>query len=129
MDENETISEDYKGAKVWWVCNKLQSSNNSAAPSYMPFPNETEKRAYKLKFHQRYRDVVTEDYLEFVVKKGMEIVMENRQRKLYTNSGSSWSHVVFEHPATFESLAIEAEKNRTLLRILCVFPRVRIFIN
>ncbi|KAL9672076.1 hypothetical protein QQ045_028324 [Rhodiola kirilowii] len=124
MDENETISEDYKGAKVWWVCNKLQTSNNSSAShSYMLFRGETEKRAYKLKFHQRYRDVVTEDYLEFVVKKGMEIMMDKRQRKLYTNSASCWSHVVFEHPATFESLAIEAEKKQDIIEDLVCFSK------
>ncbi|CAI8591762.1 unnamed protein product [Vicia faba] len=56
--------------------------------------------------------------------------MRNRQRKLYTNNPSSgwygykqskWSHIVFEHPATFENLAMEKKKKEEVIKDLLKF--------
>ncbi|KAK0584715.1 hypothetical protein LWI29_017549 [Acer saccharum] len=53
-------------------------------------------------------------------KEGKNVASTNRQRKLYSNNpskdwysgwkNSKWSHVFFEHPATFETLAMETKK-------------------
>lgn len=49
--------------------------------------------------------------------------MKNRQRKLYTNNGPSWNHVQFEHPATFQKLAMESEKKKDIVDDLLAFSR------
>lgn len=44
--------------------------------------------------------------------------MRNVKRNLYTNNGHSrttWSHIIFEHPATFGSLEMEAEKKQEIV--------------
>lgn len=33
-------------------------------------------------------------------------------KKDLSNNGSNWSHVVFEHPAIFQTLAMEPEKKK-----------------
>ncbi|XP_052722761.1 AAA-ATPase ASD, mitochondrial-like isoform X4 [Vigna angularis] len=48
---------------------------------------------------------------------------ERRQRKLYTNSGSYWSHVVFEHPATFQTLAMDPEEKEMIIDDLITFSK------
>ncbi|KAJ1379560.1 hypothetical protein SESBI_46782 [Sesbania bispinosa] len=78
----------------------------------------------------RDRDLTTVSYIKHVLKEGREMALRNRQRKLYTNNSSSawygykqskWSHIVFEHPATFETLAIEQNKKEEIINDLVKF--------
>ncbi|KAB2633451.1 mitochondrial chaperone BCS1-B [Pyrus ussuriensis x Pyrus communis] len=119
MDEYERVTDDFRGAKVWWVLSKSQ-----------------EKRFYKLTFHKKYRDIITADYLNHVVNEGKEIRVRNRQRKLYTNSPgykwpsykqTMWSHIVFEHPATFETMALDPEKKKEIIEDLVTFSKSKDF--
>ncbi|XP_019464463.1 PREDICTED: AAA-ATPase ASD, mitochondrial-like isoform X1 [Lupinus angustifolius] len=131
MDEYERVTDEYKGVKVWWVCSKVMSPTRS-----MSYYQEQEKRFYKLNFHKKYRGIVTGSYLEHVMKEGKEIRLRNRQRKLYTNSPgykwpsykqTMWSHIVFEHPATFETMAMESEKKREIIEDLVTFSKSKEF--
>ncbi|GFP79963.1 probable mitochondrial chaperone bcs1-b [Phtheirospermum japonicum] len=69
--------------------------------------------------------MMIDTYLEHVIEKGREIRARNRQRKLYTNghSRSHWSHIMFEHPATFETLAMERVKKEEIIEDLLSFTR------
>jgi chaperone BCS1 len=131
MDEYERVTDDYKGVKVYWVCSKVMSGSRS-----MPYYQEQEKRFYKLTFHKKYRDTITGSYLDHVMKEGKEIRLRNRQRKLYTNSPgykwpsykqTMWSHIVFEHPATFETMAMEPEKKKEIIEDLVTFSKSKDF--
>ncbi|GMJ04973.1 AAA-ATPase 1, ATPase-in-Seed-Development [Hibiscus trionum] len=131
MDEYEKVSDEFRGAKVWWVASKVVSP--SRPMGYYP---EQEKRYYRLTFHKRYREMITGAYLEHVVKEGKEIRVRNRQRKLYTNSPgykwpsykqTMWSHIVFEHPATFETMALEPSKKKEIIEDLVTFSQSKEF--
>ncbi|KAB1216699.1 putative mitochondrial chaperone BCS1-B [Morella rubra] len=132
MDEYERVNDEFRGVKVWWVSSKV-SSSPTRSMSYYP---EQEKRLYKLTFHRKYRDTITESYLDHVVKEGKEIRVKNRQRKLYTNSPgykwpsykqTMWSHIVFEHPATFETMAMEPGKKKEIIEDLLTFSKSKDF--
>lgn len=129
MDEYERVSDEFDGVQVWWLSGKVVSL--SRAMSYYP---EQEKRYYRLKFHKKHREMIIETYLEHVLNKGKEIKRQNKQRRLYTNSSSSsikysgrrqtmWSHIVFEHPATFETLAMEPDKKQEIIEDLLTFSK------
>lgn len=131
MDEYERVTDEFRGVKVWWVSSKVMSPTRSM--SYYP---EQEKRYYRLTFHKRYREIITEAYLEHVVREGKEIKVRNRQRKLYTNSPgykwpsykqTMWSHIVFEHPATFDTMALEPEKKQEIIEDLVTFSKSKEF--
>ncbi|XP_073299481.1 AAA-ATPase At3g28580-like [Primulina huaijiensis] len=127
MDENEKTTDEFNGAQVVWISGKVPSPPQTSS---FPYHRETEKRYYKLKFHRRYKKLITESYLEHVVKTGRDRIQErNRQRKLYTNgySKSDWSHIVFDHPATFETLALEREKKEEIIEDLLSFTKGRDF--
>ncbi|KAF3437109.1 hypothetical protein FNV43_RR19862 [Rhamnella rubrinervis] len=133
MDEYERVTDEFQGAKVWWVLSKSLSPSRSMSMSYYP---EQEKKFYKLTFHKRHRDMITASYLEHVLKEGKEIRVRNRQRKLYTNSPgykwpsykqTMWSHIVFEHPATFETMALEPEKKQEIIEDLLTFSKSKDF--
>ncbi|KAI9087586.1 hypothetical protein K1719_011366 [Acacia pycnantha] len=131
MDEYERVTDEFQGVKVWWVLSKIMSPTRS-----MPYYQEQEKRFYKLTFHYKYRDTISGSYLEHVMREGKEIRLRNRQRKLYTNSPgykwpsykqTMWSHIVFEHPATFDTLAMEPEKKKEIIEDLLTFSKSKDF--
>ncbi|XP_021905171.1 AAA-ATPase ASD, mitochondrial-like [Carica papaya] len=123
MDDHEEVADEFNGVKLWWASGK----NVAKTQSFSFYPITDEKRYYKLTFHKRHRDLIIGPYLSHVIKEGKEIKVRNRQRKLYTNNGSMWSHVVFEHPATFETLALDPEKKREIIEDLIIFSKAEEF--
>ncbi|OMO66269.1 ATPase, AAA-type, core [Corchorus capsularis] len=129
MEDHEEVSDVFQGIKLSW--SKVKSIPRAQVISL--YASATEKRYYKLSFHKRYRDQITKNYLKFVLEKGKEIAAKNRQRKLYTNvSGQSyssrsrknmWSHVVFEHPASFDTLAMDPVKKKEIMDELVNFSQ------
>lgn len=122
MDEYEKTTDEFNGVQVKWISGKVTPPPRGGGVSYYPEPD---RRYYKLKFHKCYKKMMTEAYLEHVIKRGREIQARNRQRKLYTNghSKSYWSHIVFEHPAKFTTLAMEPEKKEEIVDDLLTFTK------
>ncbi|KAJ6368136.1 hypothetical protein OIU77_021464 [Salix suchowensis] len=128
MDDYEEVTDVFNGVKVWWASSKT-------VPKTQPIsfhPVAEERRQYRLTFHKRDREVITEKYIEHVLKEGKAIAVKNRQRKLFTNNSSEnwygwkstkWSHVLFEHPATFDSLAMETKMKEGIKKDLTRFSK------
>lgn len=132
MDDHEEITDEYQGIKLWWA----SSMTMPKAQSISFFPREDDKRFYTLSFHKKYRDLITKSYLSHVLSEGKSIAVKNRQRKLYTNNKEEtwsryghgrtmWSHVVFEHPASFDTLALEAKTKKDIMNDLITFSKAK----
>ncbi|XP_062009980.1 AAA-ATPase ASD, mitochondrial-like [Rosa rugosa] len=128
MDDNEEVTDEFQGIKLWWASRK----NAPIQSSFSFYPRSDEKRHYKLTFHRRHRDIITGSYLDHVRKQGKAIAVSNRQRKLYINNpaenwsyykATKWSPVVFEHPATFETMAMEPKKKEEIVNDLIKFSK------
>lgn len=119
MDDHEEVADEFNGIKLWWASGKHVTKSQSL--SFHPMTDE--KRYYKLTFHKSQREIILGAYLNYVMKEGKAIKVKNRQRKLYTNNGSYWSHVVFEHPATFQTLAMEPEQKEIIIDDLITFSK------
>ncbi|KAI9120149.1 hypothetical protein K1719_008797 [Acacia pycnantha] len=113
MDDNEEISDEFHGINIWWV---------SVFKSHEMFLNLT--------FPKRHRDLITSQYLNHVIEEGKAIAARNRKIRLYTNlpgRGSNrltsieWKHVLFEHPASFDTLALHPEKKEEIVKDLVKF--------
>ncbi|KAL9680658.1 hypothetical protein QQ045_018543 [Rhodiola kirilowii] len=96
MDDNEQVTDEFQGVKLWWS----SSHKVSKRTSFSYYPADDEKR----------------------------------QRKLYTNSSSDdrgyrqsvmWSHVVFEHPASFDTLAMDPKKKQDIINDLITFSKAK----
>ncbi|KAL0448287.1 UNVERIFIED_CONTAM: AAA-ATPase ASD, mitochondrial [Sesamum latifolium] len=105
MAQHEEVIDEYNGIKLWY---------------------------FKLTFHKRYRDVITNNYLKHVLDEGKAITVRERRRKLHTNNKSEgwqgyrrsmWSHVIFEHPATFDTLAMDPHKKQEIVDDLINFTK------
>ncbi|TKY65231.1 mitochondrial chaperone BCS1 [Spatholobus suberectus] len=123
MDDNEEIAETFKGVKLWWGSHKTSIKTQS----FSFYPSSDEKRFYTLTFHKRHRDLVAGSYITHVLEQGKLIKLKNRQLKLYTNNcytgwggyrKSKWNHVVFEHPARFETLAMGKKMKEEIINDL-----------
>ncbi|KAJ8643464.1 hypothetical protein MRB53_005212 [Persea americana] len=126
MDDHEQVTEEFKGVKLWWSSNKKTPRTQTISF----YPAQDEHRYFTLTFHHRDRRLVMDCYLAHVMEEGKAIAVRNRQRKLYTNNRSKnwsgykkneWSYVVFEHPATFERLAMDPEKKEEIIDDLEAF--------
>ncbi|KAL0332890.1 UNVERIFIED_CONTAM: AAA-ATPase ASD, mitochondrial [Sesamum calycinum] len=118
MAQHEEVIDEYNGIKFWWA-----SIQTTAKTSISLYPREDEKR---------YRDVITNNYLKHVLDEGKAITVRERRRKLYTNNKSEgwqgyhrskWSHVIFEHPATFDTLAMDPHKKQEIVDDLINFTK------
>lgn len=129
MDDREEVVDEFEGVKVWW-----SSGKNTSARTHLPFNFHSsatsiseERRFLKLTFHQRHRDLITRRYLSHVIEKGKAMKFNNRQRKLYTNNGGGWGHVVFGHTASFQTLAMDPEKKKEIMDDLIAFSKAEEF--
>ncbi|CAN1162817.1 AAA-ATPase ASD, mitochondrial [Linum perenne] len=133
MDDHEEVVDDLEegeGGRVWWSSSK----NIPKSQGFSFYPKTEERRFYTLTFHKRYREVVTGLYIERVLRQGKSIASKNRQRKLFTNNPSDnwydykstkWSHVQFEHPATFDTLAMASSNKEAIKNDLIKFSKAK----
>ncbi|KAM0944065.1 putative AAA+ ATPase domain, ATPase, AAA-type, core, AAA-type ATPase domain-containing protein [Dioscorea sansibarensis] len=128
MAENEEITDEFQGVKLWWFSNKTSSYTQTISF----YPTDDDKRSYRLTFHRRHRALINESYLPLVIQQGKAIAVQKRKRKLYTNSSGFdysefrklvWSHVPFEHPANFDTIAMEPEMKLEIIQDLLKFSK------
>ncbi|KAF5774452.1 putative AAA+ ATPase domain, ATPase, AAA-type, core, AAA-type ATPase domain-containing protein [Helianthus annuus] len=128
MDDYEEVTDEFNGVKIWWSASKTIPEQRSL----FSVRDDEERRFYRLTCHRRHRDFVTNVYLKHVLDEGKAIAVKTRQRKLYTNNKSEnwhgykktiWSHIVFEHPATFDTLAMDPKKKKDILDDLMTFTK------
>lgn len=128
MDEHEEVTDEFQGVKVWWHSRKTTAKT----PTFSIYPAPADHRYYRLIFHQAQRKLINESYLRHIMEQGKAIKVQKRQRKLYTNNSNydrfeykklEWSHVPFEHPATFDTVAMDPEKKHDITQDLLTFSK------
>ncbi|KAE8718231.1 hypothetical protein F3Y22_tig00110017pilonHSYRG00190 [Hibiscus syriacus] len=130
MDYNEEVTDKFEGVKVWWSANRTLPSTQRISW----FSDDDEKRSYTLTVHKRHRELITRSYIGYVLKEGKERATRNRRRKLYSNNPShdwhgyrrsKWSDVPFEHPATFDTLAMDSNLKEEIKNDLIKFSTAK----
>ncbi|CAN6357281.1 unnamed protein product [Urochloa humidicola] len=132
VDDNDEVTDTFGGATVWWYA--VKRPPRSQTISF--YPGQDERRFYRVVFHRRHRDLVVDTYLPFVLDEGRAVTVRNRQRRLFTNNASSswnpyrsgkgvWSHVPFEHPATFATLAMDPANKEAIIDDLDAFREAK----
>lgn len=115
----------YQGIKLKWYSGKIVSRSNSI--SY--YPSDNERRFYELTVN-KYLQIVTKKYLQYVVSEGREIQLNRTQKRLHTNNpikednnnNKLWTYVVFEQPVTFQTLAMDP-KEEEIINDLVTFSK------
>lgn len=127
MEKNQTITDEYGGIKITWRFVFIEAQNDRG---YIP-----EKRYFEVTFHKKHKDAVVNDYLPFVLKRAKEIKDSEKVVKLYTrdcpfndddfNGGGSgiWGGINLDHPATFDTLAMDPDAKSAIIEDLDRFVR------
>ncbi|KAI3897724.1 hypothetical protein MKW92_043851 [Papaver armeniacum] len=130
VDYDMTITDEYYGTKFWWM---LTCAEEFGKPRKHHVGDDYQKprRALTLTFRKQDRMLVTDYYLNHVTEKGKEILAKNQQRKLYTNHSRDdylkvlWGHVLFNHPASFDTLAMDPAKKADIIQDLIAFSKAK----
>ncbi|XP_078169435.1 AAA-ATPase At3g28510-like [Carex rostrata] len=118
INDKVEVMDDFNGARIWWHASKH-------APSLIQTDGrraEQERRYYTLTFRKCHRELIEEAYLRHVLEKGRAITVRNRQRRLFTNNPyykAVWNP--FQHPSTFETLAMDPVKKQEIIDDLIGF--------
>ncbi|KAL4368719.1 hypothetical protein GQ457_05G012760 [Hibiscus cannabinus] len=130
LQKGEKIVDFFEGVGLKWrfVCAEAEKSNNPNDP----FPVRAEKRSFELSFHKKNKDLVLASYVPFILERAKAIRDERRVLKMYTLNtqnygGMMWDSINLEHPATFETLAMDPELKNAVMEDLNRFVRRKEF--
>nr|XP_043627581.1 AAA-ATPase At3g28580-like [Erigeron canadensis] len=129
MDDYQEVTDEFNGIQIWWTSSKKIPQQQSLYSR-----GDEENRFYRLTCRREHRDIITNVYLKHVLDEGKAIEVRTRQRKLYTNNkgesggyyrynSTMWSHIIFEHPSTFDTLAMDPKKKKDILNDLTKFSK------
>ncbi|CAN1813938.1 AAA-ATPase At3g28610 [Linum perenne] len=116
MEDHQEVTDDFRGVSVVW-----SKESSSAGRGYT-----------RLHSNRKHRELVTGDYMKHVIEEGNKIELHYRQRKLHSNGYRKthggfeiayWSHIVFNHPASFETLAIDPVRKKEIMDDLVAFTK------
>ncbi|KAI3446137.1 hypothetical protein Pfo_002802 [Paulownia fortunei] len=115
---NEDIKDRFCGFQLKWRMVTIQTQAR-----YVPYPDEfhstvkSEVRYLELTFHKKHKSQVTDEYLPYVLERSKAVKEEKKTLKLHTLRNdrihgpgrSPWQSVNLDHPAKFETLAMDDE--------------------
>ncbi|CAK9175116.1 unnamed protein product [Ilex paraguariensis] len=119
IENNQEIVDIYQNVQLKWRFAIAESQN----------PNKADKKFFELTFHKKFKEKVLDGYLPFVLEEYQKITNNDKVRKLYAMNlsddygeiGRNWGSINFEHPATFETLAIEEKTKKAIIKDLDKF--------
>ncbi|XP_020217140.1 AAA-ATPase At3g50940 [Cajanus cajan] len=127
VDHNHEMSDSFSGATFRWrlVSQRVPPKyvqQDAFSGSYM-----SEVRFFELRFHKRHREMVLAEYLPRVMAAAEEARQRRKTLRLFTlrdlrmsmgRRGEMWESVNLDHPATFETLAMDSETKEMIIRDL-----------
>ncbi|KAK6150641.1 hypothetical protein DH2020_015573 [Rehmannia glutinosa] len=126
MEKDEEIIDIYNGEKFkWiWICRKYETKN-FYNPRDMNSTLKSEVRSFELTFHKKNRDLVINSYLPYITNEAQNKKQEKKTIKIFTvdyenmyDISNMWVPVTFDHPATFETLAMDSDQKGMILKDL-----------
>ncbi|KAL2331361.1 hypothetical protein Fmac_018942 [Flemingia macrophylla] len=131
VDKDEEVCDDYEGVQVKWklICEMVESYGTRHFNN-MNATLKSEVRSYELSFHKKHKEMIFNSYLPYVLERAKAIKQENMAVRLHTiEYDCYWNGqgVIFGHPMTFETLAIDAELKRELVSDLDNFVKGKEF--
>nr|XP_016479997.1 PREDICTED: AAA-ATPase At5g17760-like [Nicotiana tabacum] len=127
----------FEGVEVIWRFVSEECKKTLTFPGNGDFENDilaSEKRHFELCFDKKYKDKVLNCYMPLVLREANVIKAEKKVVKLHTLGSSSsyssaqfWDSINFEHPSTFDTLAMDAGLKKAIIEDLDRFLRRKEF--
>ncbi|XVF15810.1 hypothetical protein REPUB_Repub09cG0188400 [Reevesia pubescens] len=122
IEKGEIVADCFEDVQLTWrfVCMEGQK------------PHSEEKKLFELSFEKKHKDKVLNFYLPYVLLKAEEIKNQDRMIKLYSRQcpfndrdddgrRGSWGSITLEHPATFDTLAMDQDLKDMIINDLKKF--------
>ncbi|GLU19849.1 hypothetical protein SLE2022_360740 [Rubroshorea leprosula] len=130
LEKGEKIVDFFEGVEIKWqfICSEGEKPNPNE-----PTPPKVERRSFELSFHKKDKEKVLGSYIPFILERAKVIKDEQRVLKMFTlnNSpmygGIKWDSINLEHPAKFETLAMDPELKNDILQDLDRFVKRKEF--
>lgn len=138
MAKNQEVNDKFNGMEFKWrqITRSLEPKNSVRFPG-QSVTQQSEVRYFELSFHRKHKSAVLESYLPFVLKESKNLKEEKKTLKIHTLNSDhmrrysggdyTWSSIKLDHPATFETLAIDPELKKRIMDDLDMFVRRRDF--
>ncbi|KAJ0646036.1 putative ATPase, AAA-type, core, AAA-type ATPase domain-containing protein [Helianthus annuus] len=129
LETSKSFTDTIKGVKMkWFLASKktpmtrvYYNEDDSGSSS------RSDQGSFELTFHRKHKDMVLKEYLPFIMNVARAVKQEEKTVKLSTVDMSRWKSVNFDHPATFDTLAIEPDVKAMVKNDLDMFLESRDF--
>ncbi|KAL6011390.1 hypothetical protein ACLOJK_001836 [Asimina triloba] len=129
MERGETVVDVFQGLKLEWQFIRHENQKNERH-SYDGQGSTIvcQSHSFYLTFHKKHKDRVLQSYLPHVLAQAKAMMDEKKTLKLHTidcetmrvygTRSSPWKSVNLSHPATFSTVAMDAEAKEALIEDL-----------
>ncbi|PKU70977.1 AAA-ATPase At3g50940-like [Dendrobium catenatum] len=119
FDVGEEIIDIFQGTEYKWMLISQEETSNSRNGE-----KSIQIRWFELKFYSKYKDVMLDNYFPHILERSKEIKAADRLLKIITNKYDEWHYSIeLNHPATFKTLAMDAELKRIIMEDLARFVK------
>ncbi|CAN6563201.1 unnamed protein product [Malus baccata var. baccata] len=127
IEKGQEVIDTFDNIVLKWRYVCIESDNNSG---------RDQQRQFELIFHKRHKDKVVLSYLPYVLDRANAIKEQDTVVKIYTrhsychysdDDDGDWGSISLEHPATFETMAMDPELKMMIKNDLDRFVRRREF--
>ncbi|KAL1195502.1 AAA-ATPase [Cardamine amara subsp. amara] len=108
LSHGEVVSDIYKGIELKWRYLAGSKKSTTVDEDGEQFDETVNWECFELSFDKKHKDLVVNSYIPYVERKSTVIKNEKRIIKIhsYSSYNRRWESVNFEHPSTFETMAM-----------------------
>lgn len=127
IDKGEQVSDTFENTQFRWRLLHSEPKNNQSG----------EKRFFELTFNKKFKDRALDSYLPYVLFRADLIKQQDKAIKIYNREcpynddedggRGMWGSINLEHPATFETLAMDPNMKRAIIEDLNRFLKRKDF--
>lgn len=120
VDKNQEIADFFQGVDFHWILQSQAIIESAKLVSRNSRP-KSEIKFFELSFHKKHKDMALKNYLPYILQRAMEIKEEIKVVRLHTvdyNGPHYWGSVALNHPASFDTMAMDPEVKRGLIEDL-----------
>ncbi|KAL8143667.1 hypothetical protein V2J09_016699 [Rumex salicifolius] len=131
MDKNQEVVDVFNGVQLKWtkVNKQVDSKFTTYDDSGSRTTSKTDISHFELSFHKKHRQMVFDSYFPHIVSEALKFKEEKKTLKIHTlkydrmlgGSGHPWVSVNLDHPATFDTLAMDLDMKKTIMEDLEMF--------
>ncbi|KAH9696263.1 protein HYPER-SENSITIVITY-RELATED 4 [Citrus sinensis] len=119
LEKNEEIVDVFNGVQLKWKFEskpdperEVHNNQNYLVKSNITF--------FALRFHKKHKDTVLRTYIPHILKKSKELSKKKKTLKLFTlfpyrGDTEIWQSVNLDHPATFDTLAMDFDMKKMIM--------------